>query len=121
MTTEPAPRIKITYATLRADNEELHSQFEAGVTVARSQLGGYHRNYVAGAWRDGEGTFEVRSPIDTDVLVGTFASGTSADIDDAVAAARAAQPAWAALGWEGRLEILKRAAAYFAKENVLPK
>ena len=31
MTTEPAPRIKITYATLRADNEDLHTQFEAGV------------------------------------------------------------------------------------------
>ena len=31
MTTEPAPREKITYATLRADNEELHAQFEAGL------------------------------------------------------------------------------------------
>ena len=110
MTTEPAPRIKITYATLRADNEDLHTQFEAGASAARALLGGYHRNYVAGAWRDGDGTFEVRSPIDTDILVGTFASGTSADIDDAVQAARAAQPGWAALGWEGRLAILKRAA-----------
>ena len=67
MTTESAPRIKITYATLRADNEELHSQFEAGHEAARTSLGGYHRNYVDGAWRDGDGTFEVRSPIDTDV------------------------------------------------------
>ena len=94
MTAEPTPRIKITYATLRADNEDLHSQFEAGRDAARAGLGGYHRNYVAGDWRDGDGTFEVRSPIDTDVLVGTFAKGTPADIDDAVAAARAAQPAW---------------------------
>ena len=29
MTTESKPRIKITYATLRADNEELHAGFEA--------------------------------------------------------------------------------------------
>ena len=78
MTTEPAPRIKVTYATLRADNEELHSQFEAALVEAKSSIGGYHRNYVAGAWRDGEGTFEVRSPIDSDLLVGTFASGTVA-------------------------------------------
>jgi hypothetical protein len=28
MTSEAKPRIKITYATLRADNEELHSGFE---------------------------------------------------------------------------------------------
>ena len=110
MTTEPAPRIKITYATLRNDNEDLHAQFEAGLVSARQTLGGYHRNYVAGAWRDGGGTFEVRSPIDSEVLLGTFATGTVADIDDAVQAARAAQPAWAATPWTERLAILRRAA-----------
>ncbi len=55
-------------------------------------------------------TFEVRSPIDRDLVLGTFASGTTADIDDAVAAARAAQPAWAATPWQERLAILRRAA-----------
>ena len=30
MTTDEKPRIKITYATLRADNEELHAGFEDG-------------------------------------------------------------------------------------------
>ena len=109
MTTESAPRIKITYATLRADNEELHAQFEAGLATARTQLGGHHRNYVAGAWRDGDGTFEVRSPIDTEIVLGTFARGTAADVDEAVAAARAAQPAWAATPWRERVAIIKRA------------
>ena len=28
MTTESQPRLKITYATLRADNEELHRLYE---------------------------------------------------------------------------------------------
>ena len=41
---------------------------------------------------------------------GTFATGTTADIDDAVAAARRAQPAWAATPWQERLAILRRAA-----------
>ena len=76
MTTDSAPRIKITYATLSADNEGLHTQFEAGLAATRATLGGYHRNYVGGAWRDGDGTFEVRTPIDHDILVGTFARGT---------------------------------------------
>lgn len=31
MTTEAKPRIKITYATLRNDNEELHALYDAGV------------------------------------------------------------------------------------------
>ena len=109
MTTGPAPREKITYATLRADNEELHAQFEAGLATAQTNLGGYRRNYVGGAWRDGDGTFEVRSPIDSRIVLGTFAKGTAQDVDDAVAAARAAQPAWAAVPWRERVAIIKRA------------
>jgi 1-pyrroline-5-carboxylate dehydrogenase len=108
--TLPRPRIKITYATLRADNEELHSGFEEAVTRATATLGGHYRNYVDGAWRDGDGTFEVRTPIDTEIVLGTFAQGTPADVDEAVAAARAAQPAWAAIPWRERLELLRRAA-----------
>ena len=109
MTTESEPRIKITYATLRADNEQLHTQFEAALAAARMTLGGAYRNYVGGAWRDGDGTFEVRTPIDTEIVLGTFAKGTSKDVDDAVAAARRAQPAWAATPWRERVAIVKRA------------
>jgi 1-pyrroline-5-carboxylate dehydrogenase len=110
MTSEAKPRIKITYATLSASNEELHAGFEEAATQVRKDLGASHRNYVDGEWRDGIGTFEARSPIDTDILLGTFASGSPADIDDAVAAARRAQPAWAATPWRERIEILRRAA-----------
>ncbi len=109
MTSEAKPRIKITYATLTADNEDLHAGFEAAVGEVRSGLGAHHRNYVDGAWRDGASTFEVRSPIDRDIVLGTFASGTAADIDEAVAAARAAQPAWAATPWRERLAIMRKA------------
>jgi 1-pyrroline-5-carboxylate dehydrogenase len=109
MTTESAPRIKVTYATLRADNEELHAQFETALASARTAIGGYSRNYVDGAWRDGDGTFEVRSPIDRDIVLGTFARGTARDVDEAVAAARRAQPAWAATPWRERVAIVKRA------------
>src|SRR5690242_18302479 len=106
MTTESQPRIKITYATLRADNEDLQIAYEAGLERAKGRLGQSHRNYIDGADRDGDGTFEVRSPIDSDILVGTFAKGTRTDVQDAIAAARRAQPAWFRLGWERRLEIL---------------
>jgi len=110
MTTESKPSLKITYATLRADNEDLHTLYEAGLEKARAGLGGYHRNVVAGKERDGEDRFEVRSPIDRDIVLGTFASGTRQDVVDAIAAARAAQPAWAAMPWRERLAILRRAA-----------
>jgi 1-pyrroline-5-carboxylate dehydrogenase len=107
--TSPAPRLKITYATLRNDNEELHALYDAGIERARARLGRYHQNWIAGAGRDGDGSFELRSPIDRDMLVGTFARGTRADVKDAVAAARAAQPAWRAVPWRERLALLRRA------------
>jgi 1-pyrroline-5-carboxylate dehydrogenase len=113
-----AERIKITYATLRADNEELHGLYEAGLEKARARLGETHRNFVDGHERDGDGTFEVRSPIDTDILVGTFARGTRQDVKDAIEAARRAQPAWFRLGWEGRLAILRRAAELISERQM---
>jgi 1-pyrroline-5-carboxylate dehydrogenase len=103
-----APRTKITYATLSADNEELHEAFEAAVVAARARLGRSHPNIIAGQVRPGEQEFELRSPIDQDVLVGRFASGTRQDVQDAIAAARAAQPAWNGLGWEKRVELMNR-------------
>ena len=114
MTTDSKPRIKITYATLSADNEELHSGFEAAVTDAKTKLGWHYKNYIDGEWRDGAESFEARSPIDRDLLVGTFATATTADVDAAVAAARAAQPAWAAVPWRERLAIVRRAAEYIS-------
>jgi 1-pyrroline-5-carboxylate dehydrogenase len=118
MSTEVRPRIKITYATLRADNEELHALYEAGVERARARLGVSHANYVGGAERGGDGEFEVRTPIDQDVVVGRFARGTRQDVRDAIAAARAAQPEWSALGWEKRLEILRRAAELLSERQM---
>jgi 1-pyrroline-5-carboxylate dehydrogenase len=118
MTSDPKPRIKITYATLRADNEDLHAGFEAAVERVRAGLPADHQNLIAGAWRDGDGTFEVRSPIDSELLVGRFARATAADVGAAVAAARAAQAAWAATPWPERLQVL-RAAAELISERLM--
>ncbi len=111
MATETKPRIKITYATLRADNEDLHASYEAAVVAFRSGLGATYRNFIDGEWRDGsDGWFEVRSPIDSDWLLGRFAKGSRADVSTAIAAARRAQPAWRRTPWQDRLAILRAAA-----------
>ncbi|HSO30450.1 MAG TPA: aldehyde dehydrogenase family protein, partial [Candidatus Sulfomarinibacteraceae bacterium] len=120
MTTESKPRIKITYATLRNDNEELHALYEAGVEASRAGLGRYHQNFVDGRWVDGRaGTFEARSPIDTEILLGTFARGDREDVRDAIAAARRAQPAWRRTPWRDRLAILRRAAELISERQMV--
>jgi 1-pyrroline-5-carboxylate dehydrogenase len=119
MATETQPRLKITYATLRADNEQLHREYEAGLAEAKTLLGGHHRNWVDGQARDGDGESSVRSPIDHDIILGHFATGTRQDVKDAIEAARRAQPAWFALGWEKRIEIIRRAAELISQRQMV--
>ena len=104
------PRLKITYATLSADNEELQSSFDAGLARARSRAGETHPMIIGAEERYGTETFEDRSPIDTDLVVGRFPVGTRQDVRDAIAAARDAFPAWSATPWRDRLAIMRRAA-----------
>jgi len=113
-----AERIKITYATLRNDNEELHALYDAGIEKAQGRLGAHHQNWIAGAGRDGQGSFELRSPIDREILVGTFALGTRQDVKDAVAAARGAQKAWRTVPWRERLALLRNAAGLISERQM---
>ena len=55
-------------------------------------------------------TFENRNPADTDELIGLFAKSDRDDTREAIAAAAAAQPAWAAMPAPKRGEVLYRAA-----------
>jgi 1-pyrroline-5-carboxylate dehydrogenase len=102
--------MKITYATLSADNEELQAAFDAGVEQAREQLGRSYPMIINGQERRATEEFEDRSPIDRDILVARFPVGTRQDVRDAVAAARAAFPAWRDTGWRRRIELMRRAA-----------
>ena len=62
-----------------------------------------------GEERKNGATFEVHSPVDTSVLLATVHSATTADVDDAVAAAKAAAPSWAATPWQDRVAIMRNA------------
>jgi len=60
------------------------------------------------------GTFEVRSPYSGE-LVNEIARCSPADVDLAVAAARAAQPDWAATPLIERVKVLRRINALFVE------
>ncbi len=68
-----------------------------------------HAHLLIGGERcDGPARVDVRNPAHPDELVGTIVRGTPADVDRAVAAAKAAQPAWAALGARERAAAIGR-------------
>ena len=104
------PRMKITYSTLSADNEELQSAFDTAVEKVRGELGRSYPMRIGGEERRGEQEFEDRSPIDTEIVVSRFPVGTRRDVQDAITAARQAFPGWRDLGWKKRIEIMRRAA-----------
>ncbi|MED6328854.1 MAG: aldehyde dehydrogenase family protein [Actinomycetota bacterium] len=68
--------------------------------------------YVGGAWvpSAGDGSIEVHDP-STGAVIGSVPEGTPADVDAAVAAARAAFDGWAATPLEDRLALIEGLAA----------
>ncbi len=62
-------------------------------------------HYVGDGWRGAAQTFEVANPA-TGKPLARVAQGTAADVDAAVAAARAAFPAWSALSGHARARYL---------------
>ena len=64
-----APRFRVTYATLSADNDDLHTAYEQGLQTARSWFGSTLPVYVDGESRTTGETSEVRSPVDTSLVL----------------------------------------------------
>src|SRR3954468_12296457 len=102
---------KITYATLGGEQlDDLHRELDSAIAAAPSTFGREYPIYINGQPVRAEQQFEDRSPIDTGVLIGRFQQGTREQARNAVAAARAAYPAWAALPWPERLVLVQKVA-----------
>ncbi len=102
---------KITYATLGGDTlDDLHRALDEAIANAPQTFGREHLLYINGELVKADAQFEDRSPIDTSILLGRFQQGTREHVRAAVAAARAAYPAWAALPWQQRLAYVRRIA-----------
>lgn len=64
------------------------------------------RNYIAGNWCHGDNETESRNPSDISDVIGHYAQASAAQLDEALAAARAAQPLWWAAGIQKRHDVL---------------
>lgn len=113
-----ATRMKITYSTMSADNEELQSAFDKALARVRSDMLGLE----VPMFIDGERVYADEktrcvSPIDTRMHLCTAQKGTRAHAQAAVAAARAAFPHWAATPWQDRVAALRRIADTISDTN----
>ena len=106
-----APKLVITYATLSTalTDPRALAQYDKAYTRVYASLAKQYPMLINGADRFAAEQFEKRSPINTDLVLGYFAKGTRQDAQDAIAAARAAFPAWSALPYQKRVTLLRKA------------
>lgn len=83
------------------DDEMASNEKEGFMTI--------HQNLIAGEWTGAEGTNNI-NPSDTGDVVGVFAQASAQDAQNAIAAAKAAFPAWSRSGILERHAILKKTA-----------
>jgi 1-pyrroline-5-carboxylate dehydrogenase len=110
MSDKKKKHIKVTYSTLASPDPLLHEYFDEAVAEARAGFGKTFPMLINGEERTAEKSFAKVSPVDTDVVMGYFQSGTKQDVDDAVAAAKAAFPGWRDTPWQERVRIMRKAA-----------
>ena len=110
---EPA---KITYVSIGSD-PTFHDAFDAALARVESGFGELVRCSIGGAASATGVVRELRSPIDSRVLLGWIEQASAAEAGRAIELADAAFPAWRGLDWQRRVEILRAAAERIADEK----
>jgi 1-pyrroline-5-carboxylate dehydrogenase len=101
---------KLTYATMFNPPEELHTRFEEALVKVKAGLGQEYKMLVGGRDHIASSTFEDRSPVNQDWVLGVFQKGNEQDALLALRAARRAFPDWSKLRWQQRVRLLRKAA-----------
>jgi 1-pyrroline-5-carboxylate dehydrogenase len=100
----------LTYSTMFDPPPEMHERFEAALAAVGSRLGASHALHIDGRDPAASRTYEKRSPIDDEWLLGRFALGDADDVDRAMAAAKRAFDSWRTTPMADRLALVRRAA-----------
>ncbi len=110
------PAFQITYANLSSalSDPGMLARFDKAFSQVRAAIGEDARTYpmlIAGEERMAGESFAKTTPIDTSLTLGYFQKGSAQDAHDAVAAAKAAFPAWSSLPWKRRVALMRKVAA----------
>lgn len=99
---------QLTYATMFEPPEELHERYEAALEEVKAKIGLPHKMIIDGKEVEAQETFEDRSPIDTDLVLGVFQKGNQTHAGAALEAARKAFPEWSRRPWTERVELMRK-------------
>lgn len=111
MTAQPTNLPRVTYSNTGEDFSGVHAHLDELIPDAERRLLGKMRPaLIDGRDRMEGATIVARSPIDRDIILGEFPQADAALVDDAVEAAHRAFAPWRDMGWQRRLELLRKAA-----------
>ena len=111
MNVQPTNLPRVTYSNTGEDFSGVHAHLDEIIPEAEARLLGRLRPALVNGRDRSEGLiYDASSPIDRDLRLGEFPQADAALVDEAVAAARAAFPAWRDLGWPRRVALLRAAA-----------
>jgi 1-pyrroline-5-carboxylate dehydrogenase len=106
---------RVTYSNTGEDFSGVHAHLDAVIPEAEARLLGKIRPALVNGEDRAEGRMvTARSPIDFNIVLGDFPQADAGLVNDAICAARAAYPAWRAMGWPRRVELLRSAANVLA-------
>ncbi len=103
-------KFKLTYATMYDPPPELHTRFEEEVAKIKANLGQDYAMIIDGKDVFTDEKSEDRSPIDSEMLLGTFQSASKEQVAEAMQAARRAFGVWGKMPWQERLALIRKAA-----------
>tara|TARA_B100000315_G_C14595265_1_gene598632 strand:+ start:9187 stop:10827 length:1641 start_codon:yes stop_codon:yes gene_type:complete len=107
---------KLTYVSLLGD-ESIHEKYDRALQRVKGLLGKRHHMHIGGRKiRSNRGEFEVHSPIDRNVSIGTFPKGTSSHGKLAIDEATDAFHDWRRLDYHTRVGIVRKAADLIEEE-----
>ena len=102
---------RVTYSNTGEDFSGVHAHLDTIIPEVETRLLGKARSAFLGGRDLSTGPVaDARSPIDRGIVLGEFPQANAAFVDQAVAVAHGAYPAWRDLGWPKRVEILRAGA-----------
>ncbi|MFL5760655.1 MAG: aldehyde dehydrogenase family protein [Thermomicrobiales bacterium] len=108
---------KITYTATTDQLARMHQAFDESIAQVKGELSQTYPIIIDGEERTTGETFEVRAPANRNLVLGHFQKAARSDVDDAVAAAKAAFPGWSALPYRERIRIMRTAAELVRKRK----
>ncbi|MGC8596533.1 MAG: aldehyde dehydrogenase family protein [Thermocladium sp.] len=107
---------KITYVSIMAD-EGIHPLYEKALEDVKDILGREWPIYINGKGASVGHTFEKRSPIDTNILIGRFQRGGAPEFTKALDSAITAFKEWSKEDWRNRVKVMRKLADLIEKNR----